>query len=101
MGACCAKKAPSDTKLTDISTVNGETDSKTGNSNNKSKGRYTKDPTSLATPEPQPAAPGKTSFQPIVTTWPFSSPQNNFLSVTEKDERDPNGFSTCIAGLVP
>lgn len=66
MGACCAKKAASDTKLTDISAVNGETESKTGNSNNKSKGRYTKDPTSLATPEPQPAAPGKTSFSACI-----------------------------------
>lgn len=84
MGACCAKKAPSDTKLTDISAVNGETDSKTGNSNNKSKGRYTKDPTSLATPEPQPAAPGKTSFQSIITTWPFSSPQITFYRLWKR-----------------
>lgn len=43
MGVCCVKKVSSDIKLTDISVVNGEIDSKTGNFNNKSKGRYIKD----------------------------------------------------------
>lgn len=117
MGACCAKKAPSDTKLTDLSAVNGETDSKTGNSNNKSKGRYTKDPTSLATPEPQPAVPAVSYKSSLRALYDYDARADDDLSFKKGDllyllddsdtdwwfakHANPNYSNTKVEGYVP